>query len=145
MRMRRRVAGLALALLGVSAIDSFGQVRGNSTRNGAVQSQAPVVPIVIDRNEERIIRDWFGNSANLNGLPPGLAKKDKLPPGLQRQLAKNGKLPPGLQRRIQPLPMTLQVRLPILPQSRKWIFLGGNVIILDQRTSSIVDMITDIF
>ncbi len=39
------------------------------------------------------------------GLPPGLAKKDHLPPGLQKHLWKRGSLPPGLQKRLGPGPM----------------------------------------
>ena len=35
-------------------------------------------------------------------LPPGLAKRDTLPPGLERQLQRNGKLPPGLEKRALP-------------------------------------------
>ena len=41
------------------------------------------------------IRGWY--SENANHLPPGLAKKDRLPPGLEKQLVRNGTLPPGLQ------------------------------------------------
>jgi hypothetical protein len=36
------------------------------------------------------------------GLPPGLAKRSQLPPGLQRHLWKHGSLPPGLQKKIGP-------------------------------------------
>ncbi len=42
---------------------------------------------------------------NAYGLPPGLAKKDRLPPGLQKHLWKRGALPPGLQKKIGPAPM----------------------------------------
>ena len=38
-----------------------------------------------------------GKKNNKNsGLPPGLAKKDKLPPGLRKQLDETGALPSGL-------------------------------------------------
>ncbi len=36
------------------------------------------------------------------GLPPGLAKRDQLPPGLEKHLLKHGSLPPGLQKKIDP-------------------------------------------
>ncbi len=36
------------------------------------------------------------------GLPPGLAKRDRLPPGLEKHLLKHGSLPPGLQKKIDP-------------------------------------------
>src|SRR5579859_4162240 len=52
------------------------------------------------RDQDReVIRTWYaGHQSN---LPPGLAKKDRLPPGLERQLEQRGTLPPGLQKRIQ--------------------------------------------
>ncbi len=36
------------------------------------------------------------------GLPPGLAKRDRLPPGLEKHLWKHGSLPPGLQKKLDP-------------------------------------------
>src|SRR5215470_14934501 len=40
------------------------------------------------------IHGWY--SENASHLPPGLAKRDRLPPGLEKQLVRNGTLPPGL-------------------------------------------------
>src|SRR6516225_149992 len=36
---------------------------------------------------EQAIRGWYSTSEN--HLPPGLAKKDRLPPGLEKQLVRN--------------------------------------------------------
>ena len=82
---------------------------------------------------------------NLKGLPPGLAKREELPPGLQKQLAKNGKLPPGLEKKIEPLPRDLEIRLPRLPDGRRRIVIAGNVILLEERTAMIVDIVQNIF
>jgi hypothetical protein len=49
--------------------------------------------------ERKIIYEYYHRGSPSKGLPPGLAKKGKLPPGLQKHLDKNGKLPPGLQKR----------------------------------------------
>ena len=73
------------------------------------------------------------------GLPPGLAKKDRLPPGLERQLQRNGTLPPGLQKRVQPLPSSCDSRLPRLPREWSRVVLSGRIILLDPRMR-IVDM-----
>ncbi len=35
-----------------------------------------------------------------DGLPPGLARKNRLPPGIQKHLLERGSLPPGLQKRV---------------------------------------------
>jgi len=73
------------------------------------------------------------------GLPPGLAKKDRLPPGLERQLQRNGTLPPGLQKRVQPLPSSCDSQLPRLPREWSRVVLSGRIILLDPRMR-IVDM-----
>jgi hypothetical protein len=74
-------------------------------------------------------------------LPPGLAKRETLPPGLQRQLVRNGELPPGLQKKIQPLPRDLEVRLTPLPEGRRRVFISGSVILLDERKNLILDLV----
>jgi hypothetical protein len=68
-----------------------------------------------------------------------LAKKDRLPPGLERQLQKNGKLPPGLQKKVQPLSSDCQVRLPRLPGGWERVILGDRVMVLNPA-QTIVDI-----
>jgi hypothetical protein len=92
-------------------------------------------------DERRIIMEWFHDPTNISNLPPGLAKREHLPPGLQKQLIKNGRLPPGLEKKMEPLPRVLEVRLPRLPEGRRRIVIGGNVILMDETTSIIVDII----
>ncbi len=87
--------------------------------------------------ERQIIGDCFVNDRA--GLPPGLAKKDRLPPGLERQLQRNGTLPPGLQKRVQPLPYQCTIRLPRLPRDWARVVLSGRIILLDSRLR-IVDL-----
>ena len=94
--------------------------------------------------EIRIIRDWFSKKSNMNGLPPGLAKRENLPPGLARQLRRNGSLPPGLQKKIQPLPRELEVQLPRLPDGRRRVFISGSIILLDQQRNLILDIVADV-
>lgn len=96
------------------------------------------------KEHEKTIRDWFGSNENLQGLPPGLAKRDELPPGLQKHLERNGTLPPGLQKRIQPLPESLDKKLPKTPDDVKRVVVAGNVILLEKRTSKILDIVKDV-
>jgi len=56
-----------------------------------------------DDYHEQAIRSWYSGSEN--HLPPGLAKKDRLPPGLEKQLVRNGTLTPGLQKGLYPAPV----------------------------------------
>jgi hypothetical protein len=139
---------LTLALtVGTAGLNAQGRGKSkhtgsNDTEVGAQSYSAKTsVSVSIGSHDQRVIREWFSNPSNLKGLPPGLAKRETLPPGLQRQLVRNGQLPPGLQKKIQPLPPALEVVLAPLPEGRKRVFISGSVILLDQRKNLILDMV----
>ncbi len=73
-------------------------------------------------------------------LPPGLAKRDRLPPGLERQLVVRGTLPPGLQKKIVHCPQDLERRLPPPPPECEHVVIGGHIVLLNRRTFLIVDV-----
>lgn len=81
----------------------------------------------------------------LRGYPRDWQSKKQRPPGLQRQLARNGKLPPVLDKKVQPPPAELMLRLPKLPAGSRYVVLGGNVILFDETTSPIVNILTKVF
>jgi hypothetical protein len=88
-------------------------------------------PVEFSPRERRSIRACFMDDRS--GLPPGLARRDRLPPGLERHLQRNGTLPPGLQRRVRPLPDVCEARLPRLPRYWSRVVLSGRIILLDPR------------
>ena len=94
--------------------------------------------------ERKIIYEYYNRGSPSKGLPPGLAKKGKLPPGLQKHLDKTGKLPPGLQKRLEPLPRDLEVRLPRLPEYWERVILQEHVVLVDRRTQRILDIIENV-
>ncbi len=75
------------------------------------------------------------------GLPPGLAKRDQLPPGLEKQLQKNGTLPPGLAKRD--LPPDLEDRLGRPPEGYERTIVDNDVVLVEAATRKVVDIITD--
>lgn len=75
-------------------------------------------------------------------LPPGLAKRDELPPGLQMLLEKNGTLPPGLAKRD--LPSDLELRLPPPPRGYRRVIVGNDIVLVEIKTDRIADIIYDI-
>lgn len=89
------------------------------------------MPVEFSFRERRMIRECFMDDRS--GLPPGLARRDRLPPGLERQLQRNGTLPPGLQKRARPLPDVCAARLPRLPRAWSRVVLSGRIILLDPR------------
>jgi len=71
-----------------------------------------------------------------------LAKKRRLPPGLQKRLERNKGLPPGLQTRA--LPYHLERGLTPLPKGFIRLKVGGDIVILDQKTRVVVDVVYDV-
>jgi hypothetical protein len=106
-----------------------------------VRRPLPESEILFTRDERIIVTDWF--RTNRSGLPPGLAKRDRLPPGLEKQVRERGTLPPGLQKKVQPLPFELERQLHRLPTGYRRVVIGGNVILMDETTSVIYDIIRD--
>ncbi|MCH8320941.1 MAG: hypothetical protein IH790_08300 [Acidobacteria bacterium] len=96
---------------------------------------------VFGKSQESIIRDWFSNKKNLKGLPPGLAKRKRLPPGLERQLRRNGSMPPGLEKRVHSLPLDLDRLLPDLPTGIRRVIIGVAVVLLDETSNRILDIV----
>jgi hypothetical protein len=89
-------------------------------------------------DRDRDIRDWY--RAHYDHLPPGLAKRDRLPPGLERQLVVNGSLPPGLQKKMQPCPRELEAMLPPPPPNYVHVVIGGNLVMYNRATLQIGDV-----
>ena len=91
-----------------------------------------------DRDREEA-RGWYNEHES--NLPPGLAKKDRLPPGLEKQLVRNGTLPPGLQKWIQPCPPELVRVLPPPPPDCAHVLVAGHIVLLNRRTNSVLDIV----
>ncbi len=139
------VVGLSVSLA-AAAPQGRGKGGGkgeSSKREEAADSTAP--GRAFGEELERIIRNWFSDQQNLEGLPPGLAKREQLPPGLRRQLQKNGTLPPGLQQRLQPLPEALEISLPPLRAGLKRGIIGVDLVLVVEVSGEILDIIEAIF
>lgn len=90
------------------------------------------------RDHDRDLHDWY--RANYRHLPRGLAKRDRLPPGLEQQLVVRGTLPPGLRTRMQPCPREVEAFLPPPPPNHVHVFIGGNLVLVNQANFQIVDV-----
>lgn len=141
---------LALALLaGVFALPAVMAPSAHAQR---------ALEAVFNELERRLIRDFFGvqatgqkNKSAAKGksgkkgksgeMPPGLTKRDSLPPGLQNQLQKNGKLPPGLAKRD--LPSGLEGRLP-KRKGQQRLIVGNDVVLIERATGLVLDILVDV-
>lgn len=124
--------GLALAQKG-------GQEAKKKTVGEKIREVLPPADMVFTEEERVVVKNWFRD--HRTGLPPGLAKRDRLPPGLEKQLRERGKLPPGLQKKIQPLPVELERQLRRLPTGYRRVIIAGNVILMNEKTAVIYDII----
>ncbi len=89
------------------------------------------------KDHDRELREWY--RVHEEHLPPGLAKRDALPPGLQRQLVLRGTLPPGLQKRIRPCPAEVEAYLPP-PTGYMHTVIGGNIVLVNRKTFFVLDI-----
>jgi Ni/Co efflux regulator RcnB len=87
---------------------------------------------------DRELRDWY--RANYRHLPPGLAKRDRLPPGLERQIVVRGFVPAGLRGRMEPCPHAVEAFLPPPPPGYVHVFVGGNLVLVNRANFQIVDV-----
>jgi hypothetical protein len=85
-----------------------------------------------------MMHGWYED--HRGNLPPGLAKKDRLSPGLERQLELRGTLPPGLRARIHAVPVDLERGLPAPPPNCEHALIGGHVVLLNSRTFVVIDV-----
>jgi hypothetical protein len=109
-----------------------------TNENYTDDNEPPADGLSFGGRDRRVIRECF--TQNASSLPPGLAKRDKLPPGLERQLQKNGTLPPGLQKRVQSLPEVCERQLPSLPDNIERVIYSRRVMLLDDNTNRILDI-----
>ena len=97
--------------------------------------------VVVDRDgHHRVVREYVTRG----NLPPGLAKRRTLPPGLSQQLREKGTLPPGLRDYYTLVPADWNPRFPAIPTYYQRYFVGNHLIIVDTRDNTLVSLIRDL-
>jgi len=130
---------------------------GTMTGLAGMAHAQDAVDIFIGELEKRIMRDYYERhlrewedsddgraykkhkKKNHKNLPPGLAKKGTLPPGLAKQLARNGHLPPGLEYRG--LPQDLMSQLPPLDARYGYVIVDNRVMLIQRASNLILDVL----
>ncbi len=130
---------LAVGLLVLTIVTSCAfrpQVESGSVVIASDDVRAALVFSAADR--EKITR-YYKGSGKSKKVPPGLAGKQELPPGLQQHIKKHGELPPGLEG--QRLPADLEQTLSRLPSGYIRIKLDSDVVLLNEKTRFVLDVI----
>ncbi|WP_137894946.1 hypothetical protein [Ramlibacter sp. 2FC] len=128
----RALGVVTLAALLISGCETMPGVAGQV----GIAGPNAAVSVAFSDRDRQLISEYY--AAPARRAPPGLAKRDRLPPGLEKQLQRNGRLPPGLQGRG--LPGDLEARLTRLPEGYARIVIGGDIVISNTRTQVVVDI-----
>ena len=137
MKSMRWIAACAVVVLGLASVMAFAKEHGQSHGKGKQKHQSENEYRYYDHDRDAM-RGWYhGRQGN---LPPGLAKRDELPPGLERQLVVRGTLPPGLRKQMRSCPRDLVRLLPPPPPDCRHVLIGGNIVLLNRRTYMVIDI-----
>ncbi|MFZ5913980.1 MAG: hypothetical protein ACOY17_07135 [Pseudomonadota bacterium] len=93
----------------------------------------------VPHDQRKKMKGQAGSKDKTAMLPPGLSKRDALPPGLERQYQRDGKLPPGLQKRQ--LPDDLARALPRRGGQYERVIVGNDVLLIAVATGIILDIL----
>lgn len=100
------------------------------------------ISLGFSNHDRDVIKNYYARShkqKKWKRTPPGLARKGRnLPPGL----AKRDTLPPGLQNRG--LPSSLESRLSTLPGGFIRVVVGTDIVIMNTKTRLVMDIYRDI-
>jgi hypothetical protein len=129
MRLTPLLILLLAAALGGCAYPTAGRV--------SVGDERGRVDLAFSSQDRILIHDYYRRT-----LPPGLARKQSLPPGLQKQLVRRGHLPPGLEG--QRLPSDLEGRLTPLPAGYVRLRIGTDVVLVEVGTRLILDLVSNV-
>ena len=137
MKSRKWIAACAALVLALTTATAFAKEKGHG--HGKDKGKKESKHEFRHYNDHRdALVSWY--KGHRNNLPPGLAKRDELPPGLERQLVRNGTLPPGLRGKYRPCPPDLVRLLPPPPPDCKHVLIGGRILLLNRHTNLIVDV-----
>ena len=127
------VSGCATTPSGSPRVDSGAVIIENEDFRAA---------IVFSDDDRAMIRSYYRNRHKAKKLPPGLAKKDILHPGLRHHIRKNRQLPPDVVG--ERLPSELEKRLSGLSPNYVRLRVGGDVLLMHRRTRYVLDVIFDL-
>ena len=115
-----------------------GQSKGSGQGSSGDATTGQIVGAIITAAERAIIGDYVHKARNsTQGLPPGLANRGQLPPGLQKHIQRTGALPPGLEKRR--LPGDLRGLLPTR-SGLDYRAVGDDVFLIETATRVILDV-----
>jgi len=139
--MRKMLFAVLSILLSVMvfACTAAPQIESGSV---ALENKDIKAVMIFSSGDREKISHYYKSRKKTKALPPGLAKKKELPPGLQKHLQKYDELPPGLEGKK--LPQDLDRTLTRLPEDYVRLKVGGDVVLMNEKTRVVFDVIWDL-
>jgi hypothetical protein len=125
-------AAMAPVLVGCETRPHYGEV--------TVRDPHYSVRVVFTDQDRRLIHDYY--EPRYRKLPPGQAKKGRLPPGHAWRVRQNQ--PINEEAQLRYLPYELDQRLSNLPPEYVRVIIGTDVVLMNIRTRVAVDVLEDI-
>lgn len=92
--------------------------------------------------ESAEIRGYFKAHPKARGqLPPGLAKKNKIPPGWRKKLARGARIPDDVWAHRVALPREVESKLPRLEDGVIRVRIDDRVVRVAEKTREVLDII----
>ena len=131
-------------LLCVVSAFMAGCVTAPTVDSGAVvvESEDFRAAIVFSDSDRRKIKHYYDKKHKSKTLPPGLAKKNESHPGLRKHIEKYRELPPGIEGKK--LPLELEKTLSHLPPDYIRVQVGGDFLLMHERTRYVLDVVFDV-
>ncbi len=130
------VLGITMASLLIAGCDNTRVRHANMTVGDSVYRTR----IVFTDTDRVAIQEWY--RLHPHTLPPGLAKKGKVPPGHAMRLRPYDPLPSQIT--LAALPPELEMRLTPLPKGHSRGIIGKDVVIVDKKGRIVLDVLPDV-
>lgn len=133
------LAALALALAPAAMADKGGG-KGKDKEHSAAEHAPGKGGKKFSGGERDQIRAYYdANPAARSQLPPGLAKKGKIPPGWQKKIAVGQRIPDDIWAHRVPLPHEILKQLPPPPPGVIHVRIEDHVFKVIEKTHEVLD------
>ncbi|HUR41853.1 MAG TPA: hypothetical protein VM240_11885 [Verrucomicrobiae bacterium] len=135
------LAVMALAVAGAAAADKDGKHKDKGHPDKATaHGSAGKGSKKFEGGERDEVRGWYAaNPHAINDLPPGLAKKGKIPPGWQKKVGVGQRVPDDIWEFRVPLPHEVLVKLPPPPPGVIHVRIHDRVLKVIEKTHEVLD------
>jgi hypothetical protein len=137
----------AAVILGFAASMGYAQGNGNDHEKGHYKDKhsnrdhdrdARVYTYSYSKHDRDELHNWY--DLHRGNLPPGLAKKDRLPPGWEKKVVVHQVMPVEYREYVRPAPVEIVRVLPPPPPDCEHVIVGGHIVLMNRKTSVILDI-----